>query len=157
MFFSSSFHCFDLSNLLDVNLTKIEEGETDLNDIIDINPIYFDLNSSIIREDAAEELDKVVELMQDNPKLIIELRAHTDTRASDEYNVWLSDRRAKSSAEYIISQGIDKSRITGKGFGESELIITDEEIEKAATDEEKERLHQKNRRTEFVFVGQTQE
>lgn len=157
MFFSSSFHCFDLSNLLDVNLTKIEEGKTDLNDIIDINPIYFDLNSSIIREDAAKELDKVVELMQDNPKLIIELRAHTDTRASDEYNLWLSDRRAKSSAEYIISQGIDKSRISGKGFGESQLIVTDEEIEKAATDEEKERLHQKNRRTEFIIVGQTQE
>lgn len=144
----------DLSNLLDVNLTKIEEGKTDLNDIIDINPIYFDLNSSYIRKDAAKELDKVVELMNDNPKIIIELRAHTDTRASDKYNLWLSDRRAKSSAEYIVSQGISQDRINGKGFGEQQLVVTDAEIEKASSEEEKERLHQKNRRTEFIIVGQ---
>lgn len=144
----------DLSTLLDVNLTKIEEGKTDLADIIDIAPIYFDLNSSIIRDDAAKELDKVVELMEDNPKIVIELRAHTDSRASDKYNLWLSDRRAKSSAEYIISQGISVDRIEGKGFGEQQLIVTDAEIEKASSAEEKERLHQKNRRTEFIIVGQ---
>lgn len=142
----------DLSSLLDVNLTKIEEGKTDLADIIDINPIYFDLNSSIIRPDAAKELDKIVEMMEDNPKIVIELRAHTDSRGSEKYNLWLSDRRAKSSAEYIVSQGISVDRITGKGFGQSVLKYSDDEIEKAATEEEKEKLHQKNRRTEFIIV-----
>lgn len=146
----------DLSNLLDVNLTKIEEGKTDLADIIDINPIYFDLNSSYIRPDAAKELNKVVEIMNDNPKIIVELRSHTDMRGSDKYNLWLSDRRAKSSAEYIISQGISADRITGKGFGEERLEVSAEEIAKASSEEEKERLHQQNRRTEFIIVGQNQ-
>jgi outer membrane protein OmpA-like peptidoglycan-associated protein len=143
----------DLSALLDVNLTKIEEGKTDLADVIDINPIYFDLNSSVIRPDAEKELDKVVEIMNDNPKIIIELRSHTDNRASNKYNLWLSDKRAKSSAEYIVSQGISIDRIKGQGYGEQQLKISDAEIEKASSEEEKERLHQKNRRTEFIIVG----
>jgi len=142
----------DLSSLLDVNLTKIEEGKTDLADIIDIKPIYFDLNSSVIRPDAAKELDKVVEMMEDNPKIVIELRAHTDSRGSEKYNLWLSDRRAKSSAKYIVSQGISVDRIAGKGFGQSALKFSDEEISKAGTEEEKEKMHQKNRRTEFIIV-----
>ena len=142
----------DLSNLLDVNLTKIEEGKTDLADVIDINPIYFDLNSSLIRPDAAKELDKIVEMMNDNPKIVIELRSHTDSRGSEKYNLWLSDRRAKSSAEYIVSQGISVDRITGKGFGQQVLEHSDEEIAQAKTEAEKEKLHQMNRRTEFIIV-----
>lgn len=142
----------DLSNLLDVNLTKIEEGKTDLADIIDINPIYFDLNSSLIRKDAAKELDKIVEMMNDNPKIVVELRSHTDSRGTEKYNLWLSDRRAKSSAEYIVSQGISVDRITGKGFGQQKLEVSNEEIAKAKTEAEKERLHQMNRRTEFIIV-----
>lgn len=135
-----------------LSMVKIEIGKTDLNDVVNINPIYFDLNSSFIRPDAAMELDKVVKVMNENPGMIIELGSHTDSRSTDKYNMWLSDRRAKSSANYIISKGIDKNRITGKGYGESRLKISDAEINKAQSEEEKELLHQKNRRTEFIIV-----
>ena len=84
--------------------------------------------------------------------MVIELGSHTDTRASDHYNIWLSDRRAKSSANYIISRGISSKRIYGKGYGETRLKVTDAEIEKVPTEEEKEALHQLNRRTEFIVV-----
>lgn len=130
----------------------IIEGKTNLADLIEINPIYFDLNSSYIRKDAAIELDKVVSIMNEYPGMIIELGSHTDTRETDRYNEWLSDRRAKSSANYIISKGISQDRISGKGYGEYRLIHTDEEINKLSTEEEKEELHQKNRRTEFIVV-----
>lgn len=136
----------------DLTMTKIIVGKTDLNDVIDINPIYFDLNSSVIRPDAALELDKIVKVMKENPGMVIELGSHTDSRASHKYNEWLSDRRAKSSAQYIISKGISKDRITGKGYGENRLKVKDAVIEKAPSEEEKERLHQLNRRTEFIIV-----
>ncbi len=133
-------------------LTPIVEGVTDLNDVIEINPIYFDLNKYNIRPDAAVELDKVYDLMVENPNLVIELRSHTDSRGSSSSNMRLSDKRAKSSANYLISKGIPENRIKGKGFGESRLKIKDSEINKANSENEKERLHQLNRRTEFIVV-----
>jgi outer membrane protein OmpA-like peptidoglycan-associated protein len=119
---------------------------------LNINPIYFDYNKSNIRPDAAAELDKIVKIMKDNPTLKIELGSHTDSRGSDEYNMSLSDRRAKASAEYIISNGISRNRITGKGYGESKLKVSDKVINALPTEEEKEVAHQKNRRTEFIIV-----
>lgn len=142
----------NVSGQLSLDLIKIEVGKTDLNDIIEINPIYFDLNKSDIRPDAAVELDKVVAVMKENPGMVIELGSHTDSRGSATSNISLSDRRAKSSAKYIISKGISKDRIYGKGYGESKLKISDAEVAAAKTDEEKEALHQKNRRTEFIIV-----
>lgn len=141
-----------LNNVLAIDLTKIEVGKTDLNDVVDISPIYFDLNKSDIRPDAAIELNKIVKIMKENPGMTIQLGSHTDSRGSAAYNLTLSDKRAKSSAKYIISQGISKDRIYGKGFGAKKLKISDAEIAKAKTDEEKEELHQKNRRTEFIIV-----
>jgi outer membrane protein OmpA-like peptidoglycan-associated protein len=90
--------------------------------------------------------------MKENPSIKIELGSHTDTRGSDESNLSLSDRRAKSSAEYIISKGIDRSRITGKGYGETKLIVSDAEIEAMPAKEAQEAAHQLNRRTEFLIV-----
>lgn len=142
----------EVNGRLSLDMTKIEIGKTDLNDIIEINPIYFDLNKSDIRSDAAVELNKIVKVMQENPGMVIELGSHTDSRGSDASNRSLSDRRAKSSAKYIISQGISKDRIYGKGYGESKLKISDAQINKATSVEEKEALHQKNRRTEFIIV-----
>lgn len=142
----------DVNGNLDLSLTKIEVGKTDLNDVIAINPIYFDLNKYNIRPDAAAELDKVVAIMKENPGMVIELGAHTDSRGSDASNRTLSDKRAKSSAKYIVSQGISKDRIYGKGYGESKLKVSDAQIKKAETEEEKEALHQQNRRTEFIIV-----
>jgi outer membrane protein OmpA-like peptidoglycan-associated protein len=135
-------------------LTKIKIG-TDLNEILHLEPIYFDFNKWNIRPDAAIELDKVVAYMKENPTIVIELGSHTDSRGSAASNMILSDKRAKSSAAYIISKGISKDRIYGKGYGESRLKVSDAEINKATTAEEKERLHQLNRRTEFIIVKET--
>lgn len=130
----------------------MDKNELGTNIGLDLEPIYFDLNSSVIRKDAAIELNKIVKTMKENPSISIELGSHTDSRASDEYNVWLSDRRAKSSASFIINQGISPDRITSKGYGETQLVESDEAINNAETEEQKEVLHQKNRRTEFIIV-----
>ncbi|NLP57872.1 OmpA family protein [Lutibacter sp. B1] len=116
--------------------------------MININPIYFDLDKSFIRQDAAIEIEKVVRIMKKYPKLKIDLGSHTDSRAHDKYNQDLSDRRAKSTIDWIIERGIDPSRITGKGYGETELV------NKCANDVPcTEAEHQLNRRTEFVIVN----
>lgn len=132
-------------------LKPIEKGD-DIGKHLDLKPIYFDLNKADIRPDAAAELDKIVAFMKQNPTIKIELGSHTDSRSSSQYNISLSDKRAKASAKYIISKGIADDRIKGKGYGESKLQISDTEINKAPTEEEKERLHQLNRRTVFEVV-----
>ena len=115
---------------------------------IKIENIYFDLNKYNIRADAAIELNKIVKLLNDNPDIIIELSSHTDARGSDASNMTLSDNRAKSSAAYIISNGIATERITGKGYGESKLVNRCLNNVKCT-----EKEHQQNRRTEFQVIG----
>ncbi len=116
--------------------------------MVNINPIYFDLDKSFIRKDAAIELEKVVRVMQKYPNIKIASGSHTDSRATDSYNMKLSDRRAKSSIEWIISKGIDPSRITGKGYGETQLVNKCSDGVKCSEAE-----HQLNRRTEFIIVN----
>lgn len=115
---------------------------------IKIENIYFDLNKYNIRADAAIELNKIVKLLNDNPDIIIELSSHTDARGSDASNMTLSDNRAKSSAAYIIANGIAANRITGKGYGESKLVNNCGNNVKCT-----EKEHQQNRRTEFQVIG----
>lgn len=105
--------------------------------------IYYDLDKAEIRTDAAVELNKLVQILKDNPSIRIELSSHTDDRSSDEYNFDLSQRRAQSAVDYLVSQGIDKDRLVAKGYGESQLIVKN-----AKTEEE----HQINRRTEFKVI-----
>jgi peptidoglycan-associated lipoprotein len=119
-----------------------------VNNIFSIKTIYYDLNKSNIRGDAAPELDKVVQALNDNPTVKIELGSHTDSRSSAQYNQALSQRRADAAIKYIISKGIDPARLRAKGYGESQLV------NKCAdgipcTEEE----HQQNRRTEFKVFG----
>jgi len=114
---------------------------------VNIEPIYFELNSSYLTKEAQRELDKVVELMNRYPDMIIESGSHTDSRGIDGYNIWLSDRRAKSTVNYIISKGIDPTRITGKGYGETQLI---NECSDGVSCTEVQ--HAMNRRTEFVII-----
>lgn len=114
--------------------------------IVNINPIYFDFNKANIREDAVIELDKVVAIMQKYQELIIEGGSHTDVRGVDAYNLNLSSRRANSTVKYIISKGIDASRITAKGYGETQIMNQCAEGVKCTENE-----HQQNRRTEFVL------
>ncbi|SNS58634.1 Outer membrane protein OmpA [Belliella buryatensis] len=105
--------------------------------------IYYDLDKADIRPDAAIELDKLVQILKDNPSIRIELSSHTDARATDAYNDALSQRRAESAVQYIVSKGIDADRLVARGYGKRQLII-----QNAQTEEE----HQVNRRTEFKVI-----
>lgn len=106
--------------------------------------IYYDLDKWEIRADAAKELDKLVKVLNDNPEIYIEMSSHTDSRAGDKYNMVLSDKRAQATVDYLISRGIDKKRLTWKGYGESRLL--NKCNNKTTCTEEQ---HQTNRRTEF--------
>lgn len=135
---------------LEYLIGKKEIG-TDIADVIKLNPIYFDLDKSNIRPDAAIELDKIVKIMNDNPEIEIELGSHTDCRASASYNMALSNRRAKASAAYIKSRISNPKRIYGKGYGESKLV-NDCGCEGDVVSDCTEEQHQANRRTEFRIV-----
>ncbi len=116
--------------------------------LININVIYFDFDKSEIREDAAAELDKVVEVMQKYPELDIFATSHTDDRGGPRYNMRLSERRAASTVEYILSKGISADRIKSEGKGKTEPAV--DCSGKKCTEEE----HQLNRRTNFKVVEQ---
>ncbi len=116
-------------------------------DLLDIEIIYFDLNQSYIRKDAAFELEKVLAVMTEYPRMKIDVRSHTDSRQTKEYNEKLSDRRAKSTMAWLIENGIDPSRLTGKGYGESRLI---NQCADGVTCSEEE--HQRNRRSQFIVT-----
>jgi outer membrane protein OmpA-like peptidoglycan-associated protein len=135
----------------EVTLARLVSG-VDIATIIEINPIYFDLNKSNIRDDAATELLKIVNVMNEYPTMVVELGSHTDCRASNTYNRNLSDRRAKSSASFIKERISNPERIYGKGFGESKLKNKCEcEGSKIVPCTEEE--HQENRRTEFLIIN----
>ena len=136
----------NLNEFLNIAMDKIDVG-TDIGKLIDIQPIYFDLGKYSIRPDAATELDKIVKIMEENPVIEIELGSHTDSRGSAASNERLSDKRAKASADYIVSRGIEKNRIVGKGYGESQLINRCADGIKCT-----EKEHQLNRRTEFKIT-----
>lgn len=139
-----------LHEYLNTKMYKIKLG-ADLGKMIDLRPIFFDLGKATIRPDAAVELNKIVELLKQNPAMTIELGSHTDCRGSAASNLSLSDKRAKSSAAYIVSKGIDKTRIYGKGYGESKLL-NDCKCEGAVKSTCAEEVHAQNRRTEFKIV-----
>lgn len=137
----------NVNAFIDPVMGKVTVG-TDLAKLIDLNSIYYDYMKWSIRPDAAKELDKIVKVMQDNPKIKIELGSHTDTRGSAEKNLVLSEKRAKSAVDYIISRGISADRIKAKGYGESKPLIKDSELFKLKGPDF-EKAHQLNRRTEF--------
>lgn len=115
-------------------------------DRILLNPIYFDFDRSNITAQAAFELDKLVQIMNKYPDMVINATSHTDSRGNDAYNERLSERRAKTTVQYVISKGIADSRITGIGKGENEPIY---DCGSKCSEEE----HQKNRRSEFIIMS----
>lgn len=127
---------------------RLELGD-DLAKTLELNPIYFDFDKHNIRPDAAFELEKVIAVMKQYPNLKIDVRSHTDSRAPDSYNMKLSQRRNLSTIRYIITEGgISPSRLTGRGYGETQLTnACGNGIE--CTEEE----HQLNRRSEFIIVA----
>ncbi len=112
---------------------------------VTLNAIYFEFNKSNITKEGAFELDKLVQAMNKYPDMVIMVKAHTDSRGSDSYNLSLSDRRARATVQYILSKGIAKNRISGKGFGETEPKVS-------CGDNCTEEQHAQNRRSEFLIV-----
>jgi len=127
-----------------LELQRISVGE-----VVKLENIYYDFDKYNIRPDAAKELDRFVSFMNKYPGLVVELRSHTDSRGSDTYNMWLSQKRAESAVAYVIAHGIHKSRITARGYGES--MPVNKCINRVQCTEEE---HQQNRRTEFLVVKQ---
>ncbi|HEU0065056.1 MAG TPA: OmpA family protein, partial [Flavisolibacter sp.] len=121
----------------DLYLVPIEIGQ-----IVRLNNVFFDFDKWELRPESFVELDRVVQLMVDNPTLEIEMSAHTDSRGSDEYNIKLSENRAQSVTQYILSKGISSSRITSHGYGETRPVASND------TDEGR----QLNRRVEFKIT-----
>ncbi len=131
------------SATLVMNLPLYCKGDT-----IKIENIYYDLDRWNIRPDAAIELDKLYAILVEYPTMKIELRSHTDSRAPDDYNLLLSQRRATSAVNYLISKGIDATRMKGKGYGEMLLVNRCADAVPCTEAE-----HQANRRTEFIILS----
>ena len=114
--------------------------------------IFYDYDKATLREESKNELDRLYELLTKNPNLKVELSSHTDSRGSDVYNKKLSQNRAQSCVDYLISKGINEKRIIAMGYGEQELLSTDDEIGQQQSKTAKEKLHLENRRTEFKIL-----
>ncbi|HZY36010.1 MAG TPA: OmpA family protein [Mucilaginibacter sp.] len=135
-------------------LAKVDTPKAKLSNPPELRPgfvlttIYYDLDKSNIRPDAALEMDKLVALLKEKPDLKIELSSHTDSRASDQYNMALSQRRAAAAVEYLVQRGISASRLVAKYYGETRLV---NQCADGVPCTEQE--HQLNRRTEFRVIG----
>jgi outer membrane protein OmpA-like peptidoglycan-associated protein/tetratricopeptide (TPR) repeat protein len=137
----------DIALEIDVNRIPVVDCD-DIGPLLDIKQIYFDFDKFDIRSDAAYELSKIKAFMELYLQVSVEIRSHTDSRAPDQYNEVLSDRRAQSTRNWLISKGIDASRLTAKGFGERRLL--NKCLNGVACSSEE---HQLNRRSEFIVSG----
>ncbi len=139
----------NIAETVDTHRVRLELNYLGAGEIIVLKNIYYDYDKFNIRPDAASELDRLIEIMKKYPAMKIEMRSHTDSRGSDSYNEKLSDNRAKSAAQYIISKGIAKNRLTFKGYGEK--VPVNKCVNDVPCSEEE---HQMNRRTEFKVLVQ---
>lgn len=124
-----------------IETPEIKEGK------IVLNPIYFELDEYYLTLDARRELDKIIKLMTENPTIIVESGSHTDTRGEFEYNLILSEKRSQEAVGYLIANGVDSDRISGRGYGETMPVNHCLDGVKCSEAE-----HLKNRRTEFVIL-----
>uniref|UniRef100_UPI0026EF2F9E OmpA family protein n=1 Tax=Flavobacterium alvei TaxID=2080416 RepID=UPI0026EF2F9E len=120
----------------------------DLAKCFGIKVIYFALNKSEITKEAAFELEKILDVMKQNPTMKIDVRSHTDSRQTAKYNEVLSEKRAKATMEWLVKNGVDANRLKGKGYGESQLVNQCADGVKCSEEE-----HQANRRSEFIVVS----
>lgn len=135
-------------NTMGTLLANIELERATVNKILSLKNIYYDLDKWDIRPDAAKELDQTVQFLKDNPQISVELGSHSDARGPDDYNLQLSQKRADSAVAYIVESGIDSSRISAKGYGESQPV-NDCRDDVPCT----ETQHAANRRTELRITG----
>ena len=136
---------------LESTICRVAVGD-DLGKCFGIKMIYFDLDKSNIRKEAALDLAKILDVLIQNPTMKLDIRSHTDCRQTAKYNMALSDRRAKAIIAWLVSKGIDSSRLTGRGYGESQLI-NDCGCEPTNASNCTEEQHQMNRRSEFIITA----
>ncbi|SDN13332.1 OmpA family protein [Kriegella aquimaris] len=119
----------------------------DLAKLLQLSTIYFDFNKYNIRKDSEIEVEKVIVAMEKYPSLKIKVNSHTDSRGEDAYNLWLSQKRAESTVNYMIAKGIAKSRLTSEGFGETKLVNKCRNGVACSN-----AAHELNRRSEFIII-----
>ena len=119
----------------------------DLAKLLQLSTIYFNFNKYNIRKDSEIEVEKVIAAMEKYPSLKIKVNSHTDSRGKDSYNLWLSQKRAESTVNYMVKKGIAKERLSGEGFGETKLINNCSNGVKCS-----DKDHELNRRSEFIIL-----
>lgn len=145
---SGEINCAEGASTHIIRLNPVAESpKLEVGVVVQLDNVYYDYNKFDIRNDAAIDLDHVVELMKKYPTLEIELGSHTDARGSDTYNEWLSQQRADAAVKYIVSKGISKRRLTAKGYGETQLV---NDCENGV--ECDDATHEENRRTEIKIT-----
>ncbi|NEV93597.1 OmpA family protein [Psychroflexus sp. YR1-1] len=140
---------FTLETGVELGITEVVSGD-DLSDLLQLDPIYFDFDAFQIRSDAEIELQKIIAVMKSYPELRIEVGSHTDSLGDDLYNELLSEKRATATMNYLVDiGGIDRSRISAKGYGESQLVNECSNDSSCTKDE-----HDLNRRSEFIILNE---
>jgi len=152
-----------LTKFLEVSTIGLDETQEFIGDFdfplkstakpIELPEIYYDFDKASLRPESKKELDGLIKVLDENPTIRIKLVAHCDFRGTDAYNDNLSNRRAKSVMDYLIQNGVAAARLASEGKGKREPIVAADDILKMTSIEEKERAHQRNRRTEFEVVG----
>ena len=133
---------------INIDLKKVNIGKS-----IVLKNIFFDLSKYSLRNESELELNRLTQLLIENPGLKIEISGHTDSRGSAAFNKELSKNRAKAVVDYLIEKGINKDRLVFAGYGMEQPIKTDAEIAKMTRHSDKEAAHQQNRRTEFKVLS----
>ncbi|MDT0688542.1 OmpA family protein [Salegentibacter sp. F188] len=154
-FFNWSFYAAEVKrkqNLVKFNNQESQESVVavrvgdDLAKALKLNNIFFDLDEAEIKAEAKEELDRIVGFMTEYPELLIDVRSHTDCRADDDYNLKLSEARVEATLDYLRDKGVDSKRISGRGYGETEIL--NDCINNVPCSEKQ---HKVNRRSEFIL------
>lgn len=140
---------YSVAQSFDLSSDDFEVGE-----IYTAQPqILFSLAKWDIQPESYPLLDSIALFLMQHDELIVEIGTHTDSRGSDQCCMRLDTKRAESIYDYLVAKGVDASRLEPKGYGETQLLITDEEIDKMTTAMEKEEAHATNRRTEFKILA----
>ena len=139
--------------------------EATLKEIV-LPKIEYDYNSAQLRKESKDALDALINVLIENPNVVVQLRSHTDNRAGDDFNMELSQRRAQICVDYMVAKGIEPMRLIAIGMGENEPFVMDVKdgklklgtlldnkfIEKLKRKKDREKAHQYNRRTDFKVV-----
>lgn len=131
-----------------IDLKKVQVGKS-----VVLRNIFFDFDKATLRPESKVELNRLIKFLTENSTIKIEISGYTDSRGSNAYNLALSGKRAKSVMDYLIAHGVSANRLTSKGYGEANPIISDAEIAKMKRASDRDEAYQTNRRTEFKILS----